>query len=185
MFTIIHGSHRHGYHWKVVGVLRNCLERLEINVQIIDLSNLKFECCCGNQVCQDDECIYKGDELSEIFDKYIIQSEGIYIVTPTYFNMPPGKLKNLIDRSNALLPVLEDKIEHPIFGTWISGEADLESIECNRKLLADYAEIMGWKLIDEICEKVLLGQDIEVNEDKVRKYAELINNILKSSKEKG
>lgn len=178
MFTIIHGSHRHGYHWNIAEQLKENLEKLRVDVEIIDLANLSFEYCCGEQMCQDDECIYRDDELSVILKKYILSAEGIYIVTPTYFNMPPAKLKNFIDRSNALLPKLENREEGSFFGVWVSGEADWESIECNRKLLEDYAEIMGWKLLDEICEIVLLQENLDIKKDRIQKIAKIICNNL-------
>lgn len=179
MYTIIHGSHRHGYHWNLVKRLQNYLEKAEIEVKIIDLAVLNFEYCCGNQICQEKECIYKNDELSRIFEQFILPAAGIYIVTPTYFNMPPAKLKNFIDRSNALLPELENKTTHPIFGTWISGEADIESIECNCRLLSDYATIMGWNIIEEICEKGLLEEEKIIDDFKIQKITKLICQKLK------
>lgn len=177
MFTIIHGSHRHGYHWEITKLLKECLEKLGIEVNIVDLSNITFEYCCGEQVCQDGECIYK-DDLYVTFEKFILQAKGIYIVTPTYFNMPTAKLKNFIDRSNALLPKLENELTHPIFGKWVSGEAEQESIECNSQLLSDYAQIMGWRLIDEICETVFLGEYNEVRVDRIQEIAEIIRRKL-------
>lgn len=179
MFTIIHGSHRHGYHWNLVKLLQESLEKSEIDVKIIDLATLNFEYCCGDQVCQEEECIYKEDELSKIFEKFILSATGIYIVTPTYFNMPPAKLKNFIDRSNALLPKLENKTTHSMFGTWISGEADIESIECHCRLLSDYATIMGWNIIEEICEKVLLEEEKVINDSRIQEIAKIICENLK------
>ena len=178
MFTIIHGSHRHGYNWKIVELLKEKLEVSSMEVIIIDLSKLDFEYCCGFQICQEGECIYKNDKLSEIFKKFIIPADGIYVVTPTYFNMPPAKLKSFIDRSNALLPELENEKKDVIFGVWVSGEAELDSIECNKKMLEDYAEIMGWKLVKEINELVLFGENSDVNVDRIEEIAEMIRRNL-------
>lgn len=181
MFIIIHGSHRHGYHWCVVEHLKKNLVKLGLDVKVIDLSILRFEYCCGEQECQEGECIYKDDDFS-ILRKFLLQADGVYIVTPTYFNMPTAKLKNFIDRTNALLPELENRINRTIFGTWVSGEADLESIECNRKLLESYAEVMGWKLIDEINETVFLEEYRELNEDRIQKIAEKIyKNLMQNA----
>lgn len=178
MFIIIHGSHRHGYHWSIVEHLKENLVTLGLDVEIIDLSILRFEYCCGEQVCQEGECIYKDDDFSKIFKKLLFQADGVYIVTPTYFNMPTAKLKNFIDRTNALLPALENQEKGLLFGAWVSGEADLESIECNRKLLESYAEVMGWKLLDEINETVLLEENSEIKEDRIQKIAEIIHKSL-------
>ena len=92
--------------------------------------------------------------------------------------MPPAKLKNFIDRSNALLPVFEEKATHPLFGTWVSGEADMESIGNNSRLLYDYAEIMGWKPCDEINQEVLL-ENTELDEKRILEIAKTLHDIVR------
>lgn len=178
MIAIIHGSHRHGIHWRVTSTLTGYLKKQGDDVKIIDLSDMDFEFCCGVQVCQDGECVYKEDTLSKIFREVILKADCIYIVTPTYFNMPPAKLKNFIDRSNALLPVFEEKATHPLFGTWVSGEADMESIGNNSRLLYDYAEIMGWKPCDEINQEVLL-ENTELDEKRILEIAKTLHDIVR------
>lgn len=177
MFIIIHGSHRHGYHWDVTNLLKDKLVDYNINVDIIDLSNTEFNYCCGNQVCQDSQCIYE-DEFIIKYKNKILEADGIYIVTPTYFNMPPAKLKNFIDRTNALLPIFEERNFRPIFGLWVSGEADLDSIKCNVNLLKDYAEIMGWHNIEEICNSVYIADNQEIDKEKIKYIADFINGSL-------
>ncbi len=179
MIAIIHGSHRHGVHWRVTSLLAKILKKQGDKVEIIDLSEMDFKCCCGDQVCQDGECIYKDDELSRILKEILLQADCIYIVTPTYFNMPPAKLKNFLDRSNALLPIIEEKSTHPIFGTWVSGEADIMSIGNNSKLLRDYAGIMGWELCEGISQEILLEGNVEFDETRILKVAEMLHSISK------
>lgn len=177
MIAIIHGSHRHGIHWKVTSLLAERLKEQGDETKIIDLSEIDFEYCCGVQVCQDGECIYKEDILSKIFSEVILQADCIYIVTPTYFNMPPAKLKNFIDRSNALLPILEQKSKHTLFGAWVSGEADLKSIGNNIRLLNDYAEIMGWKPCDKIMQETLL-ENTCLDESRIQEISKKLHDIL-------
>lgn len=178
MIAIIHGSHRHGIHWRVTSILAGYLQEQGNEVKIIDLAEMDFEFCCGVQVCQDGECVFKDDILSKIFREVILQADCIYIVTPTYFNMPPAKLKNFIDRSNALLPIFEEKSTHPLFGTWVSGEADMESIGNNNRLLYEYAEIMGWKPCDEIKEEVLL-ENTELDKNRILEIAKTLHDIVR------
>ena len=137
MITIIHGSHRHGIHWEIVTILKEYLEARDNEVRIIDLSEMEFNACCGTQVCQEGDCIYRDDQLSAVFESTVLPTDVIYIVTPTYFNMPPAKLKSFIDRTNALLPILEESNRTVYFGAWVSGEADMESIQTNSKLLKE------------------------------------------------
>ena len=177
MFTIIHGGHRHGYHWRVTTLLKESLEGQGIEVYVIDLSDKNFHFCCGSQICQESECIYKDDIFSKVYKKEILASEGVYIISPTYFNMPTAKLKNFMDRSNALLPLLEKSGKNVIFGVWVSGEAEKESIECNKQLLIDYAEIMGWKVVKEMNQVVCLNEE-GIESKRVKEIADIVSKIM-------
>ena len=178
MFTIIHGSHRHGYHWNLVKRLQDYLEKTEVEVKIIDLAVLNFEYCCGDQVCQEKECIYKDDELSKIFEQFIIPAAGIYMVTPTYFNMPPARLKNMMDRSNAILPHIDEN-QRRYFGAWVCGETEDSSIDSNLKLLINFAEICGMQPVNDLMIKEISEQEepCKVSLDKTLKIAELIKDL--------
>ena len=171
---IIHGSHRHGHSWEIASSLSTQLISHDIDVSIIDLSVADINCCCGLQVCQEAECIYKQDDFSEKYKDLIIKADGIFIITPTYFNMPPAKLKNFIDRTNALLPLLENNEKHPFFGAYICGEADYESINCNLNLLKEYAAIMGWNNVEQLNITEYLVDTAEINNDKIKNISDLI-----------
>lgn len=178
MFTIIHGSHKHGIHWEIVQLLKEKLDAKKIDTRLVDLTNLEFNMCCGDQICQEANCVFYDDELFRIFQSAILPADGIYIVTPTYFNMPPAKLKNFIDRTNALLPELENREKETIFGTWVSGEADIDSITCHANLLNDYAEIMGWTVVGNICNKVLIDENYKFDENTIIEISERILSLL-------
>lgn len=173
MFLIIHASHRHGYHWAVTKQLESALLQKQIVVNVIDLSDACIMCCCGTQVCQDADCVHH-DRFTEEYQNLLLSADGIYIVSPTYFNMPPAKLKNFIDRTNAILPAIEEKESLPFFGAWVSGEADMDSIICNLKLLCDYADIMSWQKKDELNQTVLLDENAVVDHDQISKIADFI-----------
>lgn len=175
MITLIHGGHRHGTHWEVLQLLKKELEALGKDVHVIDLTNLQFYECCGDQVCQIGDCLYKNDALYKEFEASLLPADVIYIITPTYFNMPPAKLKSFIDRTNALLPVLEGREKAVHFGTWVSGEADLESISCNSRLLSDYASIMGWIPCEDITHCALISDDYELDAAFIKKIAHAIS----------
>lgn len=178
MITIIHGSHRHGIHWEIVTILKEYLEARDNEVRIIDLSEMEFNACCGTQVCQEGDCIYSDDQLFAVFESTVLPTDVIYIVTPTYFNMPPAKLKSFIDRTNALLPILEECNRTVYFGAWVSGEADLESIQTNSKLLKEYASIMGWQSVEDIMNTFLVADDFRPSLDQVIKIAESIESLV-------
>lgn len=174
MFTIIHGSHRHGYSWDFSCALRAQLNVHNIEVALIDLSNSNINFCCGSQVCQETDCVYNQDDFSKYFKDLIINANGIYIITPTYFNMPPAKLKNFIDRTNALLPILESAENRPFFGAYVCGEADDESINCNLNLLKEYAAIMGWSNIEQLNMTECITDTSEITCEVIETISDLI-----------
>lgn len=174
MFIIIHGSHRHGYCWEISNILCTQLNVYNIDTMLIDLSIAEVNCCCGSQVCQETECIYKHDDFSDDFKDKIIDADGIFIITPTYFNMPPAKLKNFIDRTNALLPIVESAQNHPFFGAYVCGEADDKSISCNLNILKEYADIMGWRNIEHLNITECLTDNSEFVCERVKAIADLI-----------
>lgn len=177
MITLIHGGHRHGTHWEVLKLLKTQLELLGEDIHIIDLSDLAFNACCGDQICQQEQCIYKGDQLyKELFD-FVLPSDVIYIITPTYFNMPPAKLKSFIDRTNALLPIIEERDKHVVFGAWVSGEADVESVTTNFSLLKEYATIMGWTPCDDICNCTVITDEYTVQANQIVDVANKIKSL--------
>lgn len=180
MVTIIHGSHRHGRSWEITQALCAQLNSCNIDIALIDLSVANIEYCCGSQVCQETECINKQDEFSNKYREMIISSDGIFIITPTYFNMPTAKLKNFIDRSNALLPFFENASKKPFFGSYVCGEADSESIKCNLDLLKEYATIMGWENIEQLNFVENIANISKVDYNKIKYVANLITNKLQS-----
>ena len=122
------------------------------------------------------------DEFSEIIKNQILQADGIYVVTPTYFNMPPAKLKNFIDRTNALLPVLGRMEKKPIFGIYACGEAGMQSIGDNIRLLTDYSAIMGWDSIERLNIAECITDTTVVD---ITKITEIANYIVEELQLKG
>lgn len=180
MITLIHGSHRHGIHWEIVNLLKEHLEAQDNEVRIIDLSEMEFNMCCGNQICQEGECVYSDDQLFHVFESTILIADVIYIVTPTYFNMPPAKLKSFIDRTNALLPIFSEAQRTVYFGAWVSGEADMESINTNSTLLKEYASIMGWVPQSELFKGFLIAEGATYDEEQIDELADAIENLVNS-----
>ena len=158
MIALIHGGHRHSYNWDVVNRLSNEFKEKNENVEIIDLSELDFEYSTGNQITFEQETLEYHDQFFDKAGKYLLDADIIYIVTPTYYNMPPAKLKNFIDRSDSLLSIFEGREKLPKFGAWVSGEADLDSIGCNLDLLKGYADVFGWEIVENSCKTVLIEE---------------------------
>lgn len=181
MVTIIHASHRHSYSWRVARAICDSLIKLNVAVNIIDLMEEDIRYCCGEQTCQNDECIYKDDFTSHLYDP-LLNSECVYIVSPTYFDMPPARLKNMMDRANAVLPHIDEN-QRRYFGAWVCGETEYSSIDNNLKLLTTFAEICGMHPVSDLMIKVISGQEelCKISLDKTSKIAELIKDLLYSN----
>lgn len=166
MIALIHGGHRHGFNWKVVSVLKDKFMEKGETVEIIDLSELELEYSTGNQIPFEQESLEYKDQFADKAGKFLLEADIIYIVTPTYYNMPPAKLKNFIDRSDSLLSVFENRDNLPKFGAWATGEADLDSINCNLDLLKGYADVFGWEKVEASFKANLLedSRDIDLSE---------------------
>lgn len=178
MIIIIHGSHRHGYHWEVTNLLKQHLLEYDFDIRIIDLSKSNINYCCGHQFCQEGNCIY-SDDFTSIHMNQLLKADCIYIVAPTYFNMPSAKLKNFIDRTNSILPLIDNNSSSPLFGAWVSGEADFESIESNLNLLINYAEIMGWQVNKDVNNIVSLSEDKNIDKKIIEDITSIIKNHIK------
>lgn len=181
MVTIIHASHRHSYSWQVAKAICDSLKNLNVAVNIIDLVEEDIRYCCGEQVCQSDKCIYKDDFTSHLYDP-LLNSDCVYIVSPTYFDMPPARLKNMMDRSNAILPHIDEN-QKRYFGAWVCGETEDNSIDNNLNLLINFAEICEMQPVDDLMIKEIREQEesCKISLDKVLKIAELIKDLIYSN----
>lgn len=181
MVTIIHASHRHSYSWQVAKAICDSLKKLNVAVDIIDLVEEDIRYCCGEQACQNGECIYKDDFTSHLYNP-LLNSECVYIVSPTYFDMPPARLKNMMDRSNAILPHIDEN-QKRYFGAWVCGETEDNSIGNNLNLLINFAEICGMQPVSNLMIKEINEQEEsgKISFDKTLKIAELIKDLLISN----
>jgi multimeric flavodoxin WrbA len=157
MVTLIHGSHRNGICYQALLYLEKLLKINNIEVNILNLKDLCINFCCGEQLCQKSGICKYNDIMVEEIVPLLQKTNFIYIFTPTYFNMPPAILKNFIDRCNYFL--LNLPLDHDVFfGTWISGETDINSCCSNIKVLKEFSEICGFKMLDN-CNIIKLVND--------------------------
>ena len=90
--------------------------------------------------------------------------------------MPPAMLKNFMDRCNFLLTIVDRK--HPIFGVWISGQTEKDSLEENYNCFVTFANICEFELIEN-------GKIIRVESDITNKHLNQddVNELQKMAKE--
>ncbi len=66
-------------------------------VELVDLCKLKIDYCNACGVCyKTGECVHE-DDFKEVYDK-ILESDGLVLGSPVYFNTVTAQLKTLIDR---------------------------------------------------------------------------------------
>jgi multimeric flavodoxin WrbA len=177
MITLIHASHRHGYNWLVSQKLKEQLVNQAADVDLIDLTSENIEYCCGTQHCQEASCIYKDDFTNHLFQP-LLSSHCVFVITPTYFDMPPARLKNMIDRSNAVLPHI-NKEANRWFGIWASGETEDESILSNMEALKTYATILEMQVDDDLINVCVTHADNnELTEQDISSVSKIAKAIL-------
>ncbi|RKX81037.1 MAG: flavodoxin family protein [Spirochaetes bacterium] len=112
---MINGSQRKVRTEKVLLSLKSLLEKEEIEVEIVNLSDYEIKSCRGCEACITKGTCIIQDDISILKEKMII-SDGIVLASPVYMRQISGSLKNFIDRTcswfhrpeltgKALLPV--------------------------------------------------------------------------------
>jgi len=177
MITLIHASHRHGYCWLLIQKLKEQFANQTVDVQLVDLTAENIEYCCGGQYCQETSCIHSDGFTSHLMQP-LLESRCVFLVTPTYFDMPPARLKNMIDRSNAVLPHISKEISR-YFGVWAIGELETASILSNVEALKTYASVLGMQVTDELIRiSVVKGGEHKLTETDVYSVSEITTRIL-------
>lgn len=71
----------------------------ETQVEIIDVSKLKYNSCIGCMKCRSQhKCVFSGDEADVVGQK-IADADVLVIASPVYWGNMPGTLKCLFDRN--------------------------------------------------------------------------------------
>ena len=72
-----------------------------INVEVVRLAEYEVKHCLGCRKCMElKDCVIRDDDFHEIWRR-IMAAEVIIQFSPVYWLGPPGKHKDLIDRSHA------------------------------------------------------------------------------------
>ncbi len=105
--VIINGSPRaNGATAKILHVIEERLiQRENILVEFVDISNLKMSPCTGCCVCYKTGCCYMDDKAEELSNK-IAMADGLIIGSPTYASNVSGQLKQFIDRGHFVIEQL-------------------------------------------------------------------------------
>jgi multimeric flavodoxin WrbA len=109
IITIV-GSPRKGNSEAIAIKLKELLAKKGIDNNVILLRELKIHRCvaCVEFCNHNLKCRYK-DDMEQLLDKYVA-ADGYIMISPNYFQMPTGLLKDFIDRSGILM--VQKREEH-------------------------------------------------------------------------
>jgi hypothetical protein len=145
-------------------MVRRVLEASQKDYEILFLKDLKINYCCGDADCRSSKKCLIEDDMQVVYSK-MIDSEGIVLGTPTYFNNVSGLTKNFMDRCLPLyfsqrlkgkkivllnLANLEELLEFDAQGNciWHKEETD-SALECSNALLS-YAKHLELNVIGRV-----------------------------------
>lgn len=105
------GSPRKGNtEWMIQKALEGA-KQAGAETELILLREKRIEMCkgiCSDNCIKNQKCVIK-DDMTQIYDK-LLKADGIIIGAPTYFGLPPGILKNFMDRTSPIYRKLDNKV---------------------------------------------------------------------------
>jgi len=103
------GSPRKGNSETILLYLQKYFKSKGVDNEIVLLSQANIERCHGCvEFCNHKHVCRIKDDMPVIIDK-IIKADALVFISPNYFQMPPGVLKDFMDRSNVIFYQATDK----------------------------------------------------------------------------
>jgi len=104
------GSPRRGNSEAILLELQKIFKSKGVDNEIILLRQQNINRCHGCiEICNPAGVCCQQDDVKSIIDK-MVQSDGLIIISPNYFQMPPGILKDFMDRTCIIFASGKDKI---------------------------------------------------------------------------
>jgi len=141
------GSPRKGNtEWMLVRLLEG-VAQCGIDTELILLRDKDIKGCDGCLTCETGGKERKGvcriqDDMQQIYPK-LVEADGLAFGTPVYFEMLSGLLKNFMDRTCPIWPMLERK---PIVGMAVAEESIGKAIDN----LWTYSSVCGMRWVGDV-----------------------------------
>ncbi len=87
--------------YQVLGLLKELLEKEDIEVEIINLATKKLNPCKACGWCAGKMKCIQDDDINEIFQK-IIAADGIILGSPTYYSNVSSRMMMFIERTGTM-----------------------------------------------------------------------------------
>jgi len=135
------GSPRKGNTEWMLGKLFEELARGGVETEMLLLRKMDVKMCRGCLACEKGgkerkgDCVIK-DDMAAVYPK-LMAADAIVLATPCYVGLLSGRLKNFLDRTNAVWPRLEGK---RLAGLAVAEEDTGQSLQ-NLKYYATYIKL--------------------------------------------
>ena len=141
------GSPRKGNTEWMLGKLLEGADKAGVETELILLREKDIRGCNGCLTCEAGGEDRKGtctiqDDMQEIYPR-LMEADGLALGTPVYFEMLSGLLKNFMDRTCPIWPLLEQK---PIVGIAVAEEGIGTAVDN----LRTYASVCGMRWVGHV-----------------------------------
>ncbi len=141
------GSPREGNSEAILNRLKQIFEKKGIENEIILLREKNIQRCDGCvEYCNKNLSCHKKDDMVEIFEK-MKNADGYVFISPNYFKMPPGILKNFIDRCSVLYTAQIDLSMKESIVIVVGTDAIEEIDVCLKNVSDNFCETLGIKVV--------------------------------------
>ena len=143
----ISGSPRKGNSEAILNRIKQIFEKKGIENEIILLRESNIERCDGCvEYCNKNLDCNKKDDMIEIFDK-IKNADGYVLISPNYFKMPPGILKNFIDRCSIFYTAKSDFSKKRAIVIVVGADVIKEINVCLKNICDNFCKTLGIKVV--------------------------------------
>jgi multimeric flavodoxin WrbA len=170
------GSPRKGNTEWMLNMLLESVGDIGVSTELILLRQKNIKGCDGCLGCEAGGKNRKGvchikDDMQGIYPK-LLGADALALGTPVYFGMLSGLLKNFMDRTCPIWPLLESK---PIVGVAVAEEGIEKAIEN----LKTYSSICGMRWVGQVSALAKNPREASKNRDVERRLKRLGSKLAK------
>ena len=145
------GSPRKGNSEAIILKIQQFLKKEGVDNEIVLLREKKINRCLGCvEYCNHELKCQIQDDMQEIMDK-MEKADGFVFVSPNYFNMPTGLLKDFIDRCSVLFTAnkLEQFKSKKAIVICVGATKPEETDICTNNIVNNFCKIMEMRVMGQ------------------------------------
>lgn len=163
------GSPRKGNSETILLELQKLFKEKGVDNEIVLLRQKNINRCHGCvEFCNPAGICCQKDDVTSIIDK-MIESDALIIISPNYFQMPPGLLKDFMDRTCVIFASGKDELlkNKKIAVIALGAEEAQESQVCAENIAKLYCRYIG---------KVVITKSFQANSELKGNYDDILKN---------